>query len=297
MHYALVFTELSNFKLTFTISFYKVISIENLNMEWEKILLCAGNFCVLKNSPLVLTAFGKTYFLKLSNSNYSLNTPKQSAGNFNFSTTCMPFYPDYSNYVFSNETSKLIKSQVISNTYKSYTSLDPISVHVPKHKSNFNDEEFGFFLAGLIEGGGSFVNKELHLNFSERNISLAYLIKARIGYGKIVRYKLTLETKPYQSCQNNLDLARYGELSQPALKMAAVAVAKAKLKAREEKIGSRIEVRYVCKHKLGMSIILSLINGKIVNKLLYEQMIKYNYSLYFNCIILPPTNLISLENH
>jgi hypothetical protein len=37
---------------------------------------------------------------------------------------------------------------------RSYCTLNKISEHVPKHKSDFTDNEFGHFLAGLIEGDG-----------------------------------------------------------------------------------------------------------------------------------------------
>lgn len=63
-----------------------------------------------------------------------------------------------------------------------------ISEHVPKH-NDFNDEEFGFFLAGLIEGDGWFGKKELHIIFSETDISLAYYIKKRIGHGNVYKIK------------------------------------------------------------------------------------------------------------
>jgi hypothetical protein len=57
----------------------------------------------------------------------------QSAGNFSFSTKA---------------------TGVAKNTYNKYTNLPKISEHVPKHKSDFSDNELGHFLAGLIEGDG-----------------------------------------------------------------------------------------------------------------------------------------------
>jgi hypothetical protein len=57
----------------------------------------------------------------------------QSAGNFKFSTKA---------------------TAVANNTYNKYTNLLTISEHVPKHKSDFTDNELGYFLAGLIEGDG-----------------------------------------------------------------------------------------------------------------------------------------------
>jgi len=98
----------------------------------EKILLYAGNSWL--SNPLVFIAFGKIY----------LYFTRQSAGNFSFST----------------------KAQAVTkNTYIKYQELPKISEHVPKH-NNFNDENFGYFLAGLIEGDGWFGKKELHIIFS-----------------------------------------------------------------------------------------------------------------------------------
>lgn len=87
--------------------------------------------------------------------------PEQSVGNFSFSTKA---------------------TADTKNIYNSYTNLPLISEHVNKHQSNFTDTEFGYFLAGLIEGDGWFGKKELHITFSENDTSLAYFIKKRIGY-------------------------------------------------------------------------------------------------------------------
>ena len=84
---------------------------------------------------------------------------------------------------------------------------------------------------------------------SDRDISLAYLIKKRIGYGNVYKIK------------------------------------------------DKKAVRYICKNKTGLSIILSLINGKFVSRFKYEQLIKHNYNKNFNFEILPPSNIISLDNY
>jgi hypothetical protein len=182
-----------------------------------KILLYAGNSCI--SSPLVFITLGKIY-LKLQ--------PGQSAGNFSFSTKA---------------------TASTKNTYNSYINLPIISEHVPKHKSNLTDTDFGYFLAGLIEGGGWFGKKELHITFAENDISLAYLIKKQIGYGNVY------------------------------------------------KIENKKAVRYICKNAKGLFIILSLINGKLVSKPKYEQLIKHNYSADFNYTILPPSNNFSMDNY
>jgi hypothetical protein len=125
----------------------------------EKILLYAGNSCL--SSPLVFTSLGKIY---LNNFNCS----GQSAGNFNNSTNALACAKD---------------------TFNCFFNLPKISVHVPKHNSSLKDNEFGFFLAGLIEGKGEFGFNSLTIEFSERNISLAYFIKKRIGFGKVSKIK------------------------------------------------------------------------------------------------------------
>lgn len=63
------------------------------------------------------------------------------------------------------------------------------------------------------------------------------------------------------------------------------------------KIKDKKAVRYICKNKEGLSIILSLINGKFVSNYKYEQLIKHNYSEDFNIDILPPLMSLSLDNY
>ena len=123
----------------------------------EKILLYAGNSCI--SSPLVSATLGKIY----------LNIkPGQSAGNFSFSTKA---------------------TAGTKNTYNNYINLPKISEHVPNHNTKLTDNEFGYFLAGLIEGDGWFDKKEVHIIFAESDTPLAYLIKKRIGYGNVCKIK------------------------------------------------------------------------------------------------------------
>ena len=139
-----------------------------------KTLLYAGNSWI--NSPLALIALGTIYLF-----HYTLT--RQSAENFKFST----------------------KTSVSArNTYNKFTNLPAISEHVPKHKSDFTDNEFGHFLAGLIEGDGWFGNKELHIIFSIDDSSLAYLIKKRIGHGNI--YKIKNKKAVRYICKNQKGL-------------------------------------------------------------------------------------------
>lgn len=184
-----------------------------------KILLYAGNPWIC--SPPVFIAVGTIYVLI----NYFTG---QSAGNFSFRMTA---------------------TAISKNTYNKFSNLPLISQHVKSHKSNLNDEDFGYFLAGLIEGDGWFGKKQLHVIFAEGDASLAYYIKKRIGYGNVYKIK------------------------------------------------SKKAVRYICKHNLGISKILSFINGKMVSKYKYEQLLNHHYSEDFNITIQPPLNKLSLDNY
>lgn len=127
---------------------------------FTKILLYAGNSYL--NSSLVFITLDTIYLFIL------LIILGQSAGNFGSSTKA---------------------TAVTRNTYNKFTVLPSISIHISNHKTNLTDEEFGWFLAGLIEGDGWFGYKQLHIVFAEEDTSLAYFIKKRIGHGNIYKIK------------------------------------------------------------------------------------------------------------
>lgn len=66
-----------------------------------------------------------------------------------------------------------------------------ISDHLPVYKKPVSDEEFGFYLAGLIEGDGYINNKVINITISFSNLvaPLAYFIKKRIGFGIVDKVK------------------------------------------------------------------------------------------------------------
>lgn len=149
-----------------------------------KILLYAGNSYISNPLVFIFLTLGKIYLFKNCFIRLNLNVLKgQSAGNFSFSS---------------------IVKAVTKNIYNLYLNLSSISEHVPKHKNNIQDEDFGYFLAGLIEGDGLFGKKELHIIFSESDISLAYFIKKRIGYGNI--YKIKDKKAVRYVCKHNKGL-------------------------------------------------------------------------------------------
>jgi hypothetical protein len=63
------------------------------------------------------------------------------------------------------------------------------------------------------------------------------------------------------------------------------------------KIKDKKAVRYICKHRKGLSIILDFINGKLVSNPKYDQLIKHNYSKSFDISILPPSKRLDLYNY
>jgi hypothetical protein len=70
--------------------------------------------------------------------------------------------------------------------------VKPISVHIAIHLKPTNDDQFGHYLAGLIDGDGHFSSKQqLVIVFHSLDVSLAYYIKERLGFGTVkkVKYK------------------------------------------------------------------------------------------------------------
>jgi len=83
-----------------------------------------------------------------------------------------------------------IENKRTSETLRNKSVIKQISVHVPKHKKPINDNDFGNYLAGLIDGDGHFSNQlQLIIVFNEKDTSLAYYIKGKIGYGNVYKVK------------------------------------------------------------------------------------------------------------
>ena len=78
-----------------------------------------------------------------------------------------------------------------SETIRNNTeNIKNISVHLPTHTKPLNDEQFGHYLAGLIDGDGHFSKKQqLIIVFSLPDVKLAYYIKEIIGFGQIKKVK------------------------------------------------------------------------------------------------------------
>jgi len=71
-----------------------------------------------------------------------------------------------------------------------YSKIKLISVHVPTHLKPANYDQFGHYLAGLIDGDGHFSKQQqLVIVFNSLDVSLAYYIKKQIGFGNICKVK------------------------------------------------------------------------------------------------------------
>lgn len=72
----------------------------------------------------------------------------------------------------------------------------PLSDHLAKHRKPESDEDFGYYLAGLIEGDGYIGLHAIVITFHSDDTAAAYYIKRRLGFGcvraipdvKAVRY-------------------------------------------------------------------------------------------------------------
>jgi len=94
------------------------------------------------------------------------------------------------NFIKSDQT--LTKSEIFNESSPETLreNLKILSIHHPKHKKPSSDNDFGFYLAGLIEGDGHF-NKQnqLIITFHEKDISLAYFLKSYIKFGHVSKIK------------------------------------------------------------------------------------------------------------
>lgn len=90
-----------------------------------------------------------------------------------------------------NNVIKFGTSETLCNeTVVKLENVKPISAHVPKHLKPLNDEQFGHYLAGLIDGDGHFSSKQqLVIVFHKLDVSLAYYIKERVGFGSVKKVK------------------------------------------------------------------------------------------------------------
>ncbi len=85
-----------------------------------------------------------------------------------------------------NGTSETLRNEIVVNS----ENIKLISDHVPKHLKPLTNQQFGYYLAGLIDGDGHFSKAlQLVLVFSSSDAFLAYYLKERLGYGNVKKVK------------------------------------------------------------------------------------------------------------
>jgi hypothetical protein len=85
-----------------------------------------------------------------------------------------------------NGTSETLRDGVVVNL----ENVKRVSDHVPKHLKPLNNEQLGYYLAGLIDGDGHFSKaQQLVITFSSPDAFLAYYLKERLGYGNVRKVK------------------------------------------------------------------------------------------------------------
>lgn len=85
-----------------------------------------------------------------------------------------------------NRTSETVRDGVVVNL----ENIKRVSDHVPKHMKPLNNQQLGYYLAGLIDGDGHFSKaQQLVIAFSSPDAFLAYYLKERLGYGNVKKVK------------------------------------------------------------------------------------------------------------
>jgi hypothetical protein len=86
----------------------------------------------------------------------------------------------------TNGTSETLRNGIVVNS----ENVRRVSDHVPKHLKPLNNEQLGYYLAGLVDGDGHFSKaQQLVIVFSSPDAFLAYYLKEKLGYGNVKKVK------------------------------------------------------------------------------------------------------------
>lgn len=143
-----------------------------LRLQSPPSLICnLSPICFRENSRYVISLFDAALLKDKKLVGKILELKEQSAGNpLVFSTS------DNAEVIFDFDNTLISDNLFISD-------------HLKKHKKPETEEEFGFYLAGLIEGDGYIGGRRIEIAFHLDDISSAYYIKKRIGYGSVLFLK------------------------------------------------------------------------------------------------------------
>lgn len=148
----------------------------NLHPEVNEYSICLIISLYTRISFSSLRKNGLDYYKRICSSLVTISNSKgQLVGNFQLSTNALRFAD---------------KEIVESSSETLRENLKHINVHKPKQKRPQSDEDFGSYLAGLIEGDGHFTNQnQLVISLHIRDIRLAYYLKSRLGFGNVYKVK------------------------------------------------------------------------------------------------------------
>lgn len=138
----------------------------------------------VKNISFIILPYANRSPIRLKYSPYKwfvtkLSTGRKSAGNRLDSDKALTY----------NESLQIGESLETSCKNSVSQTIKLITVHPPIHIKPLTEKEFGYYLAGLIEGDGSFQKRQVIICFHELDAPLAYYIKERIGYGTVTKIK------------------------------------------------------------------------------------------------------------
>jgi hypothetical protein len=140
-------------------------------------------------SLVTLLYAGKTSWKVLNTTSFidtvkKLKQRSQSAGNlFNILNVSLVKY-------INSGTSETLRNETVNSVLCYNENIKFISEHVPKHLKPVSVDQFAHYLAGLIDGDGHFSSQQqLIIAFHSLDISLAYYIKERLGFGSVKKVK------------------------------------------------------------------------------------------------------------
>ena len=142
------------------------------------------NFAVYQKILADLYQYISDYFISVTIS----DTRGQLVGNFQLLINALTFF---NSSVLKRSSETLCESlKNFSQAHPSVPRIPALNIHKPKHIKPKSDEQFGYYLAGLIEGNGHFSNQnQLIIYFHVQDIKLAYYLKSRQGYGTVKKIK------------------------------------------------------------------------------------------------------------
>ncbi len=73
-----------------------------------------------------------------------------------------------------------------------------INNYLIPHRKFKSESEFGYYLAGQIEGDGQFVITDLEIVLNSKDIAKVYKLREKIGFGQIYKSKLNNSVKFYK---------------------------------------------------------------------------------------------------